>query len=83
MNQKIILHSRPNQTVSQDNFQCIDADIEPLKNGEVLVLNQWLSIDPYVRGRMSERKSYAPPMNLGDVLIGEAIGTVIKSKTRI
>ncbi|QWD95470.1 hypothetical protein C2759_04985 [Polynucleobacter sp. MG-Unter2-18] len=81
MNTKIILHNRPNQTVTQDNFQCIDADIAPLKNGQVLVLNQWLSLDPYVRGRMSERKSYAPSMSLGDVVIGEGIGIVIDSQS--
>ena len=81
MNTKIILHNRPNQTVTQDNFQCIDADIAPLKNGQVLVLNQWLSLDPYVRGRMSERKSYSPSMSLGDVVIGEGIGIVIDSQS--
>ena len=81
MNTKIILRNRPNQTVTQDNFECIDADIEPLKYGQVLVLNQWLSLDPYVRGRMSERKSYAPSMELGDVVMGEGIGTVINSQS--
>lgn len=81
MNAKIFLRSRPFKKVTQDNFQCIDTDIEPLKNGQVLVLNQWLSLDPYVRGRMSERPSYAPPMELGDVVLAEAIGIVIDSKS--
>jgi NADPH-dependent curcumin reductase CurA len=81
MNTKIILRNRPNQTVTQDNFECIDVDIEPLKSGQVLVLNQWLSLDPYVRGRMSERKSYAPSMALGDVVMGEGIGIVIDSRS--
>ena len=81
MNSKIVLRSRPYQTVTQDNFQCIDADIAPLEDGQVLVLNQWLSLDPYVRGRMSDRKSYAPCMALGDVLMGEGIGTIINSKS--
>lgn len=81
MNTKIILRNRPNQTVTKDNFQCIDADIEPLKSGQVLVLNQWLSLDPYVRGRMSERKSYAPSMELGDVVMGEGIGIVLDSQS--
>lgn len=81
MNTKIILRNRPNQTLTQDNFECIDADIAPLKNGQVLVLNQWLSLDPYVRGRMSERKSYAPYIALGDVVIGEGIGIVIDSQS--
>jgi NADPH-dependent curcumin reductase len=81
MNTQIILRNRPNQTVTQDNFQCIDADIEPLKNGQVLVLNQWLSLDPYVRGRMSERKSYAPAIALGEVVMGEGIGVVIDSQS--
>lgn len=81
MNTKIILRNRPNQTVTQDNFECIDADIEPLRSGQVLVLNQWLSLNPYVRGRMSERKSYAPSMALGDVVMGEGIGIVIDSQS--
>lgn len=81
MNTKIILRNRPNQTVTQDNFECIDADIESLRSGQVLVLNQWLSLDPYVRGRMSERKSYAPSMALGDVVMGEGIGIVIDSQS--
>lgn len=81
MNTKIILRNRPNQTVTQDNFECIDADIEPLRSGQVLVLNQWLSLDPYVRGRMTERKSYAPSMALGDVVMGEGIGIVIDSQS--
>lgn len=81
MNTKIILRNRPNQTVTQDNFECIDADIEPLRSGQVLVLNQWLSLDPYVRGRMSGRKSYVPPMVLGDVVMGEGIGIVIDSQS--
>ena len=81
MNTKIILRNRPNQTVTQDNFECIDADIVPLRSGQVLVLNQWLSLDPYVRGRISERKSYAPSMALGDVVLGEGIGIVIDSQS--
>jgi NADPH-dependent curcumin reductase len=81
MNTKIILRNRPNQTVTQDNFECIDADIEPLRSDQVLVLNQWLSLDPYVRGRMSERKSYAPSIALGDVVMGEGIGIVIDSQS--
>lgn len=81
MNTKIILRKRPNQTVTQDNFECIDDDIEPLRIGQVLVLNQWLSLDPYVRGRMSERKSYAPSMALGDVVMGEGIGIVLDSRS--
>ena len=81
MNTQIILRNRPNQTVTQDNFECIDADIEPLRSGQVLVLNQWLSLDPYLRGRMSERKSYAPSIALGDVVMGEGIGIVIDSQS--
>lgn len=81
MNQKIILQSRPNQAVSLADFKYLEADIEPLKDGQILVLNRWLSLDPYVRGRMSERKSYAPSMALGDVVMGEAIGEVISSNS--
>ena len=52
----------------------------PLNYGEVLVKILWLSLDPYMRGRMSEAKSYAAPIKIGEVITGGAVGKIIASK---
>jgi NADPH-dependent curcumin reductase len=49
-------------------------------DGEVLVRNEWLSLDPYMRGRMSEAKSYVPPVQLGEVMVGQTVGEVVESR---
>jgi hypothetical protein len=56
------------------------ADLAPLKDGEVLVRNLFMSVDPYMRGRMNEGKSYVPPFQLGQPLDGGAVGDVIESR---
>jgi NADPH-dependent curcumin reductase CurA len=56
--------------------------MEPLKNGQVLVRNLFMSVDPYMRGRMNEGKSYIPPFEVGKALEGGAVGEVIESSTK-
>ena len=51
-----------------------------LKDGEVLVKGAWLSLDPYMRGRMNDVKSYVPPVQIGEVMVGEVAGEVLESK---
>jgi NADPH-dependent curcumin reductase CurA len=63
-----------------ENFTLAWADPEPLKDREVLVRNLFMSVDPYMRGRMNDRKSYAPPFELGKPLTGGAVGDVIESR---
>ena len=77
---KIVLASRPSGHVTPDNFRLEEASIPALTDGQVLVRNHYLSLDPYMRGRMEESKSYAAPQAIGEVMIGGTVGEVIESK---
>jgi NADPH-dependent curcumin reductase CurA len=77
---RIVLASRPSAEPSPDNFRLETVDTPELKEGEILVRNEYLSLDPYMRGRMSEEKSYAAPQPLGETMIGGTAGEVIASK---
>jgi NADPH-dependent curcumin reductase CurA len=79
---EIRLASRPTGIPTAENFTVAWADSEPLKDQEVLVRNLFMSVDPYMRGRMNEGKSYAPPFELGKPLSGGALGDVIESRAR-
>lgn len=79
-NKAWILTSRPSGWVTEDNFKLVEAEVPQPKDGEVLVRNQWLSLDPYMRGRMNDIKSYAPPMQIGEVMVGQTAGEVVTSK---
>lgn len=74
------LKSRPQGIPAADNFELHDIELPPLGDGMIRVRNQWLSVDPYMRGRMNEAKSYIPPFQLGEALEGGAIGEVVESK---
>jgi len=63
-----------------DNFELKDFDLPPLGDGMIRVRNRWLSVDPYMRGRMNDVKSYVPPFQLGGPMDGGAIGEVVESK---
>jgi NADPH-dependent curcumin reductase CurA len=74
-----LLH-RPTGLPTLEDFALRDVPLPALQEGEVQVANQWLSVDPYMRGRMSEAKSYVPPFPLNGPLDGGAIGTVQASR---
>lgn len=78
--QRLVLASRPQGAVSPDNFRLETATVAPLKDGEVLVRNHFLSLDPYMRMRMEDVKSYAAPQAIGDTMIGGTVGEVVDSK---
>lgn len=80
-NQQVILASRPTGWVTPDNFKLMDTDIPVLKAGQVLIRNQWLSLDPYMRGRISDAKSYAQSVNVGELMVGGTVGVVIESSS--
>jgi NADPH-dependent curcumin reductase len=80
MNRQILLASRPAGEPTVDNFQLVETPVAPLADGEVLVRNHFLSLDPYMRGRMNDSKSYAQPQPLGEVMIGGTAGVVVESK---
>jgi hypothetical protein len=79
-NQRIVLASRPEGWVTPENFRLEKAPIPPVADGEVLVRNLWLSLDPYMRGRMSDAKSYVKGVDLGEVMVGQTAGEVVESK---
>ncbi len=76
---EIRLKSRPTGLPEASNFEVATIDLPDPGPGEVLVRNSWMSVDPYMRGRMYDRPSYVPPFALGEALQGGAIGTVVKS----
>ena len=76
MNQQIILKSRPQGKATVDNFEMREVAVPVIKAGQVLVRHQFLSLDPYMRGRMNEGKSYAAAQPLDSVMIGGAAGAV-------
>jgi hypothetical protein len=77
---EVRLASRPSGIPTAANFTLAWTDSEPLKDQEVLVRNLFMSVDPYMRGRMNEGKSYVPPFELGKPLSGGAVGDVIESR---
>lgn len=70
---------RPNGEPTIDDFALVEVPLPEPGPGEVAVRNDWLSVDPYMRGRMNEGKSYTPPFALGQTMTGGAIGTVVAS----
>src|SRR5882757_7514064 len=74
-----MLASRPQGAVSEDNFLIVEDPIPWPAEGEVFVRNEWLSLDPYMRGRMNDVKSYVPPAQLGEVMVGQTVGEVVES----
>ena len=80
MNKRIVLASYPEAWVSEANFRLETAPLPKPGDGEVLVKNHWLSLDPYMRGRMSQQKSYVKGVEIGEVMTGETAGEVLESK---
>ncbi|MFZ6849622.1 NADP-dependent oxidoreductase [Undibacterium sp. RuRC25W] len=78
--QRIVLASRPQGQVVNENFRVETLPVPDIKEGEVLVRNHFLSLDPYMRGRMEDAKSYAAPQALDETMIGGTVGEVIASK---
>ncbi|HTH59382.1 MAG TPA: NADP-dependent oxidoreductase [Paraburkholderia sp.] len=79
-NRQILLVSRPTGAASVDNFRLVETPLAALADGEVRVRNHYLSLDPYMRGRMSDAKSYAAPQPLNEVMIGGTVGEVVESR---
>src|SRR5262245_57654729 len=77
---RIILSSRPTGAATVSNFRLEEAQTPTLQPGQILVRNEWLSLDPYMRGRMNEGRSYAKPQPLGEVMQGGTAGTVVESR---
>ncbi|KZE63858.1 NADP-dependent oxidoreductase [Fictibacillus phosphorivorans] len=80
-NEKIILVNRPKGTPQKSDFHYEEASIPELKNDQVLLKTIYLSVDPYMRGRMSDRKSYVPPFALNEPISGGVVGQVVESRS--
>src|SRR5699024_3135960 len=77
---QIHLVSRPQGKVSHDNFETVEVNLPALGADEVRVRNEFISVDPYMRGRMNEGKSYVEPFELNQVMDGGTVGRVVESK---
>jgi NADPH-dependent curcumin reductase CurA len=83
INHQILLASRPQGEATVDNFKLVESPVPSpaeLSDGQVVVKHHYLSLDPYMRGRMSDSKSYAEPQPLNAVMIGGTVGEVVASK---
>jgi len=79
-NQQILLDNRPQGEAVESNFRLVRTEVPALRDGEVLVRHHYLSLDPYMRGRMNDSKSYAASQPLGEVMIGGTVGEVVESR---
>ncbi len=79
MNRQIRLAARPVGLPQESDFELVEAPVPEPGPGQVLVRSHWLSLDPYMRGRMSEARSYAKPTQVGEVMTGQAVGEVVES----
>ena len=79
MNRQITLAARPEGFPQESDFALVEAELPQAGPGEVLVRAQWLSLDPYMRGRMSTARSYAKPTEIGEPMTGQAVGEVVES----
>ncbi|MCZ2104585.1 MAG: NADP-dependent oxidoreductase [Comamonadaceae bacterium] len=79
-NQQILLDNRPRDAATAENFRLVTVDTPPLAEGQVLVRHHYLSLDPYMRGRMNDSKSYAACQPLGEVMLGGTVGEVVESR---
>jgi len=80
VNRQFVLAARPTGLPEPSTFQLIESPIRELKDGELLVRAMYLSVDPYMRGRLNQARSYAPPVEIGGVMVGAAVARVVESK---
>jgi NADPH-dependent curcumin reductase len=79
-NRQVLLKRRPTGAPSRADFEITDAPLPDLAEGEVLVRGIYLSLDPYMRGRISGVRSYAKPVEIGAVMEGRVVGEVVRSR---
>jgi len=81
VNKQITLAARPSGMPKPSDFKLVESPVPEPKAGEILVRMLYVSVDPYMRGRMNDVKSYAPPVQIGEVMGAGAVGQVIKSQS--
>ena len=80
-NRKFLLDKRPKGMPQDECWKLVEENINSIGNGEILIEVKFLSIDPYMRGRMSDGVSYAAPAKIGEPMTGETVGTIVESKS--
>ncbi len=80
-NRRVVLAARPKGAVEESCFRLEEAEVPALEPGQVAVRVEWLSLDPYMRGRMDDARSYAAPQPLGEVMVGGTVGEVVASRS--
>ena len=80
-NIRVLLKNRPIGWPTEDDFEIEVSQIPSIKEGEILLQTMWLSLDPYMRGRMNVAKSYADPVQIGAPMVGGAVAKVIESRS--
>ena len=78
MNRQIVLAARPEGLPKPSDFRLVETPVPQLTKGQFLVKTHYLSVDPYMRGRISEARSYAEPVQIGQVMGGGTVGTVVE-----
>lgn len=79
-NRQILLAARPVGFPKESDFRLVESPLPTLADGQFLVRSIYLSVDPYMRGRMNDRRSYAEPVKIGDVMVGGVVGEVVQSR---
>ena len=79
-NRRVLLNRRPVGEPKLDDFKIETVKVREPGEGELLLKTLWLTLDPYMRGRMNDAESYAPPVKLGEVMIGETVSQVVRSQ---
>ncbi|MGG5839260.1 NADP-dependent oxidoreductase [Huaxiibacter chinensis] len=79
-NRRLVLASRPQGAPVAENFRLEEQPVAEPADGQVLLRTVWLSLDPYMRGRMSDAPSYSPPVEIGAVMVGGTVSQVVKSR---
>ena len=80
VNKMLVLDSRPADRVTAANFRLVEQPLSAAGEGEIVVRQHYLSLDPYMRGRLNDARSYAKPQDVGAVMQGGAVGEVIESR---
>jgi len=79
-NLQVLLTRRPTGAPQESDFRLVESAVPEISDGQFLVRNHYLSLDPYMRGRMNDAKSYAKPVELGALMVGGAVGEVVASR---
>jgi NADPH-dependent curcumin reductase CurA len=80
-NSRFLLNKRPKSMPEDDCWVLDNETITDLNHNEILIQSEYLSIDPYMRGKMNDGLSYTPPLKIGEVMVGESVGRVVESKS--